>query len=267
MYARKIFSVMLVMAWLAALAWAAPAGADIIITGALAADDGFILYDGQANGSGLTQIANGGSGAQGGINWNYINGKFEPSITPLNVSASIPAGSYLYMLVWNNGTPDLSNPQAWVGQFILPGGKTLSSNLQEWQYIYTTSGNPYYSGTPSLDAVKNQIASGNWHWATPNDQTGISYSWWGSSGISLTNTSPNGYIGNNWTNLNNGQPVSGVSPNANWIWWDQFTNSQSQEGYAIFRASTNPVPLPSTLLLAGTGLVGLLLLRRRQRVA
>ncbi len=59
-----------------------------------------------------------------------------PRLTTLNVHTD----RYLYVLAWNDlSLPTTnSNPQAWLGQFTVPGYQTLYSNLTQWHYIYST---------------------------------------------------------------------------------------------------------------------------------
>ncbi len=255
----KIVLTVVTIALTALVCLAHPAGA-VNLTGSIAADDAFVLYYGNSDGTGLTQIASGGTGSQGGINWNVVNGNFVPSVTSLSVSVTIPGGSYLYVMVWNSPGASWDNPQAWLGQFNV-SGKTIYSNLQTWQYMYSTSGNPSQSGMPSIASLAGQIAAAQWQTATP--VVGTAASWYGNS---TSNTLANGSAGNKWTDLNGGQPVAGISTNADWVWWDTFANSQSQDGYAIFMAPADlgtAVPAPAALLLLGPGLFGVAALKRK----
>ena len=63
---------------------------------------------------------------------------------------------------------------------------------------------------------------------------------------------------NIWTNNNGGNPVSGISTNANWLW------TSGKDNAAYFRTSVK-VPEPGTLALLGLGLAGLGMSRRRAR--
>ena len=64
-------------------------------------------------------------------------------------------------------------------------------------------------------------------------------------------------------------PISGIDPAAYWIWSDTFNQSSvSENGYVIFRADLSaliPTPLPASILLLGSGLMGLGLMGYRSK--
>jgi hypothetical protein len=242
---RKFSFLTVMLAFLAALAWSLPAAGDTI-SGTITADNYFVLYKGAADGSGLTKII-------GGDEWS----------TPVSFpSTEVGLNERLYVVAWNGGSNDVNNPQAWLGQIDLPSGRVYS-DLTKWQYIYVAS------GTQSPIAVTNAIAKGGenkaWLSATPviapnPPVTGPAIG----DEMKTANTSPNN--GDNLWLKNHGGPIAGIDPGANWIWFDTFAGSASQNGYAVFRLAEAPVPIPASALLLGSGLLGLGLLGfRRQK--
>ena len=180
--------------------------------------------------------------------------------SPTPFSKAVPSGSYLYVLAWNVGSAGSANPQAWLGQFDgpfnMPGGGPLYSDLNSWQYIKTVTGNPSSSGIPSTILLTSLIQNNTWQTANPIN-TG--------NDLATDNMSLNG-AANIWTS-NHGGPISGISiTDAYWIWWDHFQNSGSQDGYALFRSDYAVVPIPASVLLLGSGILGLGLLGWRQKV-
>lgn len=247
---RQVLVVILALSaglWLAGLVPASAAS----ITATLTADKHYGLYYGAANGTGLTLVGRNGFGDYDGQG--YYNWARAETWTANNV----PSGSYLYVLAWNDASLGGDNPQAWLGDFTLPGGSKLYSTVNDWQYLVSTNQNPHlanyngiYNALPPDAQVQGEIATAtaNHLWASPNPSV----------------TTPNG--GNNlWTQSSGVGAIPGISTSANWIWYDTFAESSgSKNYYAIFRTDSPVVPLPSTLLLVGSSLLGLALLGRRK---
>ncbi len=231
-----------------------PAVADSYnIVADITADNHYGLFFGNAAGTNLTLVGrnepdDNGTGPNGGCGWT----------DPERWTFNVPSGSYLYVLAWN-----VDGPQMWIGQVKKADGSYLYSNTADWVYTVGSGSNPSYSPTseypdgvvPSLTTVKADIANANAKgWGTPLASAP-------NDGNQIWSSDPDNNIG-----------IPGISPNANFIWHDTFSLdgdlSSSQDNYAIFRTA-DPVatPVPASVLLTGSGLLGLGLLRWRKKAA
>ncbi len=154
---RWIFGGLLILALAVVVAPVQANATGYDITATLTADNDFILYTGNADGTPASP------------RWGQP-AVIGPRLSPLNLTTTAP---YLYVLAWNDlSLPKTnSNPQAWLGQFTVPGYQTLYSNLTQWQYIYTAtgsdgkpSGNPSVNSNPVpiLSTVQDLISGGRW---------------------------------------------------------------------------------------------------------
>ena len=148
---------------------------------------------------------------------------------------TVPNNEYIYVVAWS----DNNVAQGWKGQFVSDAGTIYSDS--SWQYLLSSTDLGDSSPAPSeADVIAN---IGNRAWL---------------SGVNTT-----AYSG--WT------AVTGLNdPSAQWIWGSSMEPGSGYGEYQIFRhsgpdSSTPPVPVPPTVWLLGSGLLGLVGLRRKFR--
>ncbi|MBY0522201.1 MAG: putative Ig domain-containing protein [Gemmataceae bacterium] len=178
----------------------------------LTADNHYGLYFGAGDGSALTLVGRnetGAAGNPGAANWSLAE----------TYDFHIETGDYLYVLVWDDG-----GPQMWTGQFELPNGVGLVSDLAHWQYAVAEGANPGPDGVlPSLAEVMSTVAAASW--ANPAASAANGDAPWGT--------------------------IPGLSDDAQLVWHDTLGADSSSDGhYVIFRTA---LPVDQILMVQNPG--------------
>ncbi len=122
---------------------------------------------------------------------------------------------------------------------------------------------------PDNDFWPNGLVTGSsWEVAVLYDTTGVP----NFGALSWNAATPYGYNGapNIWSQaLGGGVSVAGISPDAQWIWTDRNYGDQGAPGRddsVFFRLTLDPTPVPepASLLLLGSGLIGLAAVGRKK---
>lgn len=197
----------------------------IPFTATLTADNHYALYSG--NEQGITFVGANESewyGNSGTFNWS------EAETFDFNVAL----GDYIYVAAWS----DDRVAQGLIGQFVFDSGSILT-NTSSWEAYLTLNDLDDGASPPSAGEIESEISTAVWSPITHSASHGAD---------------PWKFIG-------------GINNDAQWIWGSELLSGNNYGEYQLFRSEIGDVhatPVPATMLLLSSGLIGLVGLGRRK---
>jgi hypothetical protein len=196
------------------------------ITAVVAANNYYELYLGNADGGDLTSI--GGNGPD----WGNSSGLYDIGKAYVHSGYELGSRNYVYVIVWDAG-----GAQALIGGFYLftngVRGDAIITNTTDWEYSFLSSS---IADLTDLGAISASLEHAAWQTPLASGQN---------------DSDPWGY-------------VRYAPLDAQFIWGGPLGDSSGSDGhYVVFRTQLSAVPIPGSLWLLGSALVGLPAIKRR----